>query len=174
MNKYPILFFVFFSIFNNALSNEKPFEDYDKIQTLFQGYIQAVDSKDIEKMTEYFYYGKGEKTIFHFGINPPIAVYEKQELDEIFNIWKTSPKSEFKRTRLDKVNIVPRSDREGESVCTVDVTYSRIGDNDQLINQRRSIYHFYRYKNSGIMRLIKRWKEWKIYMVVDVDLESID
>ncbi len=24
------------------------------------------------------------------------------------------------------------------------------------------------------MRLIKRWKEWKIYMVVDVDLESID
>jgi len=169
MNKYILSFLL---IFNITFSNEKPFDDYDKVQMRFQDYIQTVDAKDIEKMTDFFYYGKGEKTIFHFGNNSPLIIYERKELDEIFKIWKQSPKSEFNRTRLDKINVAPRSDRKEEKLCTVDVTYSRLGDDDKLISKRRSIYHFYRYKNSWIKRFIKKWKEWKIYMVVDVDIES--
>ena len=63
MNKY---LFSFLLIFNITFSNEKPFDDYNKIQMRFQNYIQAVDAKDIEKMTDFFYYGKGEKNYFSF------------------------------------------------------------------------------------------------------------
>ena len=95
-----------------------------------------------------------------------------EELKQILTAWKESPNSNFHRTRLDRINIAPRYDWIDERICTVDVTYSRLGANDEFISQKRSIYHFYRDKYSGIFRLFRKWKKWKIYMLVDTEIES--
>ena len=47
-----------------------------------------------------------------------------------------------------------------------------LGEDDEFISQKRSIYHFYRDKNSGIIGFLKKWKKWKIYMLVDTEVES--
>ena len=164
--------FIIISLSTSLFSEEKKFDDYDNIQKIFQAYIESVDDKNIEEMSKFFYYGDGDKTIFHFGDNPPISVYELGELKQILTAWKESPNSNFHRTRLDRVNIAPRYDWIDDRICTVDVTYSRMGEDEELISQKRSIYHFYRVKKSGIIRFFKKWKKWKIYMIVDVEAES--
>ena len=169
MFKYLLLVF---SLSSSLLSEEKKFDDYDNVEKIFQAYIKAVDEKNIKEMSKFFYYGDEDKTIFHFGDNPPISIYELEELEQILTAWKESPNSNFRRTRLDKINIAPRYDWIDERICTVDVTYSRLGDSDEFISQKRSVYHLYRGKNSGIIGLLKKWKKWKIYMIVDVEVES--
>ena len=164
--------FIIISLSTSLFSEEKKFDDYDNVQKIFQAYVKVVDEKNIEEMSKFFYYGDGDKTIFHFGDNPPISVYELGELKQILTAWKESPNSNFHRTRLDRINIAPRYDWIDERICTVDVTYSRLGGNDEFISQKRSIYHFYRNKNSGIFRFFRKWKKWKIYMLVDTEVES--
>ena len=166
--------FIIISLSTSLFSEEKKFDDYDNVQKIFQAYIKAVDEKNIDEMSKLFYYGDGDKTIFHFGDNPPISVYELDELKQILEAWKKSPNSNFHRTRLDRINIAPRYDWIDERICTVDVTYSRLGGNDEFISQKRSIYHFYRNKNSGIFRFFRKWKKWKIYMLVDTEVESTE
>ena len=160
------------SLSSSLLSEEKKFDDYDIIEKIFQAYIRAVDEKNIEEMSNFFYYGDENKTVFHFGDNPPISIYELDELKQILTAWKESPNSNFHRTRLDEINIAPRYDWIDERICTVDVTYSRLGEDDEFIVQKRSIYHFYRDKNSGIFGFFKKWRKWKIYMLVDTEVES--
>ena len=160
------------SLSTSLFSEEKKFDDYDNVQKIFQAYVKAVDEKNINKMSKYIHVGDGPMTIFHFGDNPPISIYELEELEQILTAWKESPNSNFHRTRLDKINIAPRYDWIDEKVCTVDVTYSRLGEDDEFIVQKRSIYHFYRDKNSGIFGFFKKWKKWKIYMLVDTEVES--
>ena len=165
--------FIIISLSSSLFSEEKKFDDYDNVEKIFQAYIKVVDEKNVDEMAKYFYYGGGpDRTIFHFGNNPPIMVYELEELKQILTAWKESPNSNFHRTRLDRINIAPRYDWIDEKICTVDVTYSRLGGNDEFISQKRSIYHFYRDKNSGIFRFFRKWKKWKIYMLVDTEVES--
>tara|TARA_Y100001970_G_C13876762_1_gene671795 strand:+ start:190 stop:702 length:513 start_codon:yes stop_codon:yes gene_type:complete len=163
--------FIIISLLNSLFSEEKKFDDYDNVEKIFQAYVKAVDEKNIDKMLKYIHVGGGPKTIFHFGENPPIVVRELDELKQILTVWKNSPNSNFHRTRLDTVNIAPRYDWLDERICTVDVTYSRLGDSDEFISQKRSVYHFYRAKNSGIIGFFKKWEKWKIYMLVDVEVE---
>ena len=165
--------FIIISLSSSLFSEEKKFDDYDNVEKIFQAYLKVVDEKNVDEMAKYFYYGGGpDRTIFHFGDNPPIIVYELEELKQILTAWKESPNSNFHRTRLDRINIAPRYDWIDERICTVDVTYSRLGGNDEFISQKRSIYHFYRDKNSGIFRFFRKWKKWKIYMLVDTEVES--
>jgi len=164
--------FIIISLSTSLFSEEKKFDDYDNVQKIFQAYVKAVDEKNINKMSKYIHVGDGPMTIFHFGDNQPILVDEFDELKQILIAWKESPNSSFYRTRLDRINIAPRYDWLDERICTVDVTYSRLGDSDEFISQKRSVYHLYRGKNSGIIGLLKKWKKWKIYMIVDVEVES--
>ena len=74
MFKYIILVL---SLSSSLLSKEKKFDDYDNIEKIFQAYIKAVDEKNIDEMSKYFYYGGGsDRTIFHFGDSPPLLVSE--------------------------------------------------------------------------------------------------
>ena len=164
--------FIIISLSTSLFSEKKKFDDYDNDQKIFQAYVEAVDEKNINKMSKYIHVGDGPMTIFHFGDNQPIVVSGLDELEQILTTWKNSPNSNFHRTRLDRVNIAPRYDWLDERICTVDVTYSRIGENAELISQKRSVYHFYRDKNSGVIGFLKKWKKWKIYMIVDVEVES--
>ena len=169
MFKYLLLVF---SLSSGLLSEEKKFDDYDNVEKIFQAYVKAVDEKNINKMSKYIHIDGGPQTIFHFGDNQPIVISGLNELKQILTTWKNSPNSNFHRTRLDRVNIAPRYDWLDERICTVDVTYSRIGENEELISQKRSVYHFYRDKNSGVIGFLKKWKKWKIYMIVDVEVDS--
>jgi len=164
--------FIIISLSTSLFSEEKKFDDYDNVQKIFQAYVKAVDEKNINKMSKYIHIDGGPQTIFHFGDNQPIVVSRLDELKQILKAWKNSPNSNFHRTRLDKVNIAPRYDWLDERICTVDVTYSRIGENEELISQKRSVYHFYRDKYSGVIGFLKKWKKWKIYMIVDVEVDS--
>ena len=160
------------SLSSSLLSEQKKFDDYDNVEKIFQAYVKAVDEKNINKMSKYIHLDGGPQTIFHFGDNQPIVVSRLDELKQILKAWKNSPNSNFHRTILDKVNIAPRYDWLDERICTVDVTYSRIGENEELISQKRSVYHFYRDKYSGVIGFLKKWKKWKIYMIVDVEVDS--
>ena len=148
--------FIIISLSTSLFSEEKKFDDYDNVQKIFQAYVKAVDEKNINKMSKYIHIDGGPQTIFHFGDNQPIVVNGLDELKQILTTWKNSPNSNFHRTRLDRVNIAPRYDWLDERICTVDVTYSRIGENEELISQKRSVYHLYRGKNSGIIGLFKK------------------
>ena len=170
MNKNLLLFLLIMSCISFA--EEKPFNDHKKVKKVFLEYIKAVDAKDINKMADYFYYGDSDKTVFHFGDNPPLAIYTKVELMEILSAWKESPRSNFSTTRFDKIDIVPRWDHANAIICTIDAVYSRLNEDGDVINKARTLYHLYRYKNTGVLRFLNKWKPWKIYMVLDLDLES--
>ena len=123
-------------------------------------------------MADYFYYGGSDKTVFHFGDNPPLAVYTEAELMELLSAWKESPRSNFSTTKFDKIDIAPRWDQANAIICTIDAVYSRLDKNGELVNKARTLYHFYRYKNTGVLRFFSKWRPWKIYMVLDLDIES--
>ena len=170
MNKNLLLFLLIMSCISFA--EEKPFNDHKKVKNVFLEYIKAVDAKDINKMADYFYYGDSDKTVFHFGDNPPLAIYTRAELMEVLSAWKESPRSNFSTTRFDKIDIVPRWDHANAIICTIDAVYSRFNEDGEVINKARTLYHLYRYKNTGVLKFLNKWKPWKIYMVLDLDLES--
>ena len=45
------------------------FQDYESVNGVFNQYLEAVDNKNIKKMSEFFYYGGSDRTIFFFGDN---------------------------------------------------------------------------------------------------------
>ena len=109
--------FIIISLSSSLFSEEKKFDDYDNVEKIFQAYLKVVDEKNVDEIAKYFYYGGGpDRTIFHFGNNPPIMVYELEELKQILIAWKESPNSNFHRTRLDRINIAPRYDWINERI----------------------------------------------------------
>ena len=160
MLKYIILVF---SLSSSLLSEEKKFDDYEYIEKIFQAYIKAVDEKNIDEMSKQFENSKAVMVTHYQGLTMP-------QIDELRS--KMREHGIIFIQRLDKINIAPRYDWIDEKVCTVDVTYSRLGEDDEFIVQKRSIYHFYRDKNSGIFGFFRKWKKWKIYMLVDTEVES--
>ena len=40
------------------------FQDYESVNSVFNQYLEAVDNKNIKKMSEFFYYGGTDRTTF--------------------------------------------------------------------------------------------------------------
>ena len=82
--------FIIISLSSSLFSEEKKFDDYDNVEKIFQAYLKVVDEKNVDEIAKYFYYGGGpDRTIFHFGDNPPIIVYELEELKQILTHGKS-------------------------------------------------------------------------------------
>ena len=146
------------------------FQDYESVNSVFNHYLEAVDNKNIKKMSEFFYYGGSDRTTFFFGDNPPVVINTEKDLIDIFTSWKKSERANFERTRIDNISIAPASDYKDARLCIVDVTYSRLNKDDIPVNQARAAYHFYRDKTKKLFGFWEKWSKWKIYMVVDLDL----
>ena len=99
-------------------------------------------------------------------------IKSKEELLDLFSSWINSPKSLYVRTKLEELNVVPVWDDVDTKLCTVDATYSRIGNGGAALGRGRSLYHFYREKYEYPYRLLKKWKEWKLYMISDLAIED--
>ena len=59
--------FIIISLSTSLFSEKKKFDDYDNVQKIFQAYVKVVDEKNVNEMSKFFYYGDGDKTVFHFG-----------------------------------------------------------------------------------------------------------
>ena len=145
------------------------FDDHIGLEKVFKEYIKAIDSKNMDSIVKFFDH---TDCTFHFGENKPIVINSKEELLDLFSSWINSPKSLYVRTKLEELNVVPVWDDVDTKLCTVDATYSRIGNGGAALGRGRSLYHFYREKYEYPYRLLKKWKEWKLYMISDLAIED--
>ena len=145
------------------------FDDYIGLEKVFKDYIKAIDSKNMDSIVKFFDH---TDCTFHFGENKPIVINSKEELFNLFSTWINSPKSLFVSTKLEELNVVPVWDDVNTKLCTVDATYSRIGNGGVVLGRGRSLYHFYREEHVYPHRLLKKWKEWKLYMISDLAIED--
>ena len=156
---------------NSIISSQtaRTFDDHAGLEEVFRNYIKAIDSKNIDSISRFFDY---TDCTLHFGENKPMVVKSKEQLHNLLSSWAVSPKSFFVSTKLDDINIAPVWDDFNTKLCTVDATYSRIGNSNTILSKGRSLYHFYRDKNVYPYRLLKKWKKWKIYMITDLPIED--
>ena len=162
------------TIFLNIIFGEvqdTTFNKYDEVNGVFESYIAVVDEKNITKMSKYF---QTDWCTLHFGSGIPTVITNEEEFIIIFNNWKNSSKANFAKTRLDKIEIAPVWDHIDTKLCTVDATYSRLNEKGEVLGTGRALYHFVRHKYSGLYRFIKKWKKWQIYMITDLDIDSMD
>ena len=137
-------------IFLNIIFGEvqdTTFNKYDEVNGVFESYIAVVDEKNITKMSKYF---QTDWCTLHFGSGIPTVITNEEEFNIVFNNWKNS------------------------KLCTVDATYSRLNEKGEVLGTGRALYHFVRHKYSGLYRFIKKWKKWQIYMITDLDIDSMD
>jgi len=152
-----------------AQEEKQAFDEYEDVERVFNKYLVEVDKKNIRRMHHYF----NDKCTLVFGSGKPVVLNTKEEFINLFNIWKRSPKAEFTRTRLDKIEILPVWDTPKTRLCTVDATYSRLNGNGEVIGTGRTLYHLMRHKYFlGIDRIIRKYKKWRIYMMTDLDIDS--
>ena len=157
------LFYIVFVFGDLVFAQDKnTFKDHDEIIRSFKGYIRQVDKKNINGMFRYF----NETITLHIGTNKPIVLTSKEEFDKLFISWKNSPKADFVSTRLDTIHVVPVWDVAETKLCVADATYSRLNKKGEVVGRGRALYHFVKWDKSFL--------KWKIYMISDLDVESVN
>ena len=136
--------------------------------------MSSVDNKDIDAMLNHL-------TIpidLHFGSGRVVTVRSDNELKNIFQNWKNSPRSNFYSTVLRTVS-VEETGIVNNMLAVADITYDRLDKDGNIIKTERALYHFV--KGTGyyakplkfIWAVSTRWaRDWKIYMISNIDMEQ--
>ena len=166
------LLITFFSVLTIVVATEqKPFKHEKNILAVLNEYMSSVDNKDIDAMLNHL-------TIpidLHFGSGRVVTVRSDNELKDIFQNWKNSPRSNFSSTVLRTVS-VEETGIVNNMLAVADITYDRLDKDGNIIKTERALYHFV--KGNGyyakplkfIWALSTRWaRDWKIYMISNID-----
>ena len=166
------LLITFFSVLTIVVATEqKPFKHEKNILAVLNEYMSSVDNKDIDAMLNHL-------TIpidLHFGSGRVVTVRSDNELKDIFQNWKNSPRSNFYSTVLRTVS-VEETGIVNNMLAVADITYDRLDKDGNTIKTERALYHFV--KGTGyyakplkfIWALSTRWaRDWKIYMISNID-----
>ena len=157
------LFYIVFIFASLVFAQDKnTFKDHDEIIRSFKGYIRQVDKKNINGMFRYFH----DTITLHSGTDKPIVLTSKEDFDKLFISWKASPNANFVSTRLDTIHVAPVWDVADTKLCVADATYSRLNEKGKVIGRGRALYHFVKWDKSFL--------KWKIYMISDLDVESVN
>ena len=157
------LFYIVFVFGGLIFAEDKnTFKDHDEIIRSFKGYIRQVDKKNINGMFRYFH----DTITLHSGTDKPIVLTSKEEFDKLFISWKASPNANFVSTRLDTIHVAPVWDVADTKLCVADATYSRLNEKGKVVGRGRALYHFIKWDKSFL--------KWKIYMISDLDVESVN
>ena len=106
--------------------------------------------------------------VLHFNADKPHHIKDKEEFDAIFSAWKHSPNSNFHSTRIDSIRV---NNVFFNYFCVADVTYSRLDNKGNTMNQQRLLYNFVKGDKFGPLGLLIKWfKAWKIYMITNVEI----
>lgn len=152
-------------------TEQKPFKHEKNILAVLNEYMSSVDNKDIDAMLNHL-------TIpidLHFGSGRVVTVRSDNELKDIFQNWKNSPRSNFYSTVLRTVS-VEETGIVNNMLAVADITYDRLDKDGNIIKTERALYHFV--KGTGyyakplkfIWALSTRWaRDWKIYMISNID-----
>ncbi|MBH82821.1 MAG: hypothetical protein CMG68_04720 [Candidatus Marinimicrobia bacterium] len=140
------------------------FKEQDLIISILEDYFAQVDNKDIDGMYRFF----AMPLVLHFNADKPHHIKDKEEFDAIFSAWKRSPNSNFHSTRIDSIRV---NNAFFNYFCVADVTYSRLDNKGNTINQQRVLYNFVKGDKFGPLGLLIKWfKAWKIYMITNVEI----
>ena len=140
------------------------FKDQDVIISLIEEYFAQVDKKNIDGMHRFF----AMPLVLHFNADKPYHIKDKEEFETIFSAWKRSPNSNFHSTRIDSIRV---NNVFFNYFCVADVTYSRLDNKGNTINQQRVLYNFVKGDKFGPLGLLIKWfKAWKIYMITNVEI----
>ena len=140
------------------------FKDQDVIISLIEEYFAQVDKKNIDGMHRFF----AMPLVLHFNADKPYHIKDKEEFETIFSAWKRSPNSNFHSTRIDSIRV---NNAFFNYFCVADVTYSRLDNKGNTINQQRVLYNFVKGDKFGPLGLLIKWfKAWKIYMITNVEI----
>ena len=143
---------------------DNTFKDQDVIISLIEEYFAQVDKKNINGMYRFF----AMPIVLHFNAGKPYHIKNREEFDVIFNAWKRSPNADFQRTRIDSIRV---NNAFANYFCVADVTFSRLDGEGNPINQQRVLYNFVKGDKYGPLGLLIKWfREWKIYMISNVDM----
>ena len=166
------LLITFFSVLTIVVATEqKPFKHEKNILAVLNEYMSSVDNKDIDAMLNHI-------TIpidLHFGAGRVVTVRSDNELKDIFQNWKNSPRSNFYSTVLRTVS-VEETGIVNNMLAVADITYDRLDKDGNIIKTERALYHFV--KGTGyyakplkfIWAVSTRWaRDWKIYMISNID-----
>ena len=166
------LLITFFSVLTIVVATEqKPFKHEKNILAVLNEYMSSVDNKDIDAMLNHL-------TIpidLHFGSGRVVTVRSDNELKDIFQNWKNSPRSNFYSTVLRTVS-VEETGIVNNMLAVADITYDRLDKDGNIIKTERALYHFV--KGTGyyakplkfIWAVSTRWaRDWKIYMISNID-----
>ena len=166
------LLITFFSVLTIVVATEqKPFKHEKNILAVLNEYMSSVDNKDIDAMLNHL-------TIpidLHFGSGRVVTVRSDNELKDIFQNWKNSPRSNFYSTVLRTVS-VEETGIVNNMLAVADITYDRLDKDGNIIKTERALYHFV--KGNGyyakplkfIWAVSTRWaRDWKIYMISNID-----
>ena len=166
------LLITFFSVLTIVVATEqKPFKHEKNILAVLNEYMSSVDNKDIDAMLNHL-------TIpidLHFGSGRVVTVRSDNELKDIFQNWKNSPRSNFYSTVLRTVS-VEETGIVNNMLAVADITYDRLDKDGNTIKTERALYHFV--KGNGyyakplkfIWAVSTRWaRDWKIYMISNID-----
>ena len=166
------LLITFFSVLTIVVATEqKPFKHEKNILAVLNEYMSSVDNKDIDAMLNHL-------TIpidLHFGSGRVVTVRSDNELKNIFQNWKNSPRSNFYSTVLRTVS-VEETGIVNNMLAVADITYDRLDKDGNIIKTERALYHFV--KGNGyyakplkfIWAVSTRWaRDWKIYMISNID-----
>jgi len=169
------LLITFFSVLTIVVATEqKPFKHEKNILAVLNEYMSSVDNKDIDAMLNHL-------TIpidLHFGSGRVVTVRSDNELKDIFQNWKNSPRSNFYSTVLRTVS-VEETGIVNNMLAVADITYDRLDKDGNIIKTERALYHFV--KGTGyyakplkfIWAVSTRWaRDWKIYMISNIDAEQ--
>ena len=140
------------------------FKEQALIISLLEDYFAQVDKKNIDGMYRFF----AMPLVLHFNADKPYHIKDKEEFDAIFSAWKRSPNSNFHSTRIDSIRV---NNVFFNYFCVADVTYSRLDNKGNTINQQRILYNLIKGDKFGPLGLLIKWfKKWKIYMITNVEM----
>ncbi|MBT5781670.1 MAG: hypothetical protein HOI03_00740 [Candidatus Marinimicrobia bacterium] len=168
---------VFDFMSNGLKSNEKALEiDYStEVKKTFNNYIKMLNDEDAENISQFFYFDRNiwnSGPVFHIGENSPIVFKNPKELDSFFKKWKNSPKNKNIHIEIEHMDVVPISGGKKSKVYSLDATSIRRNINGEIIRNTRNLYYFQTDRVKGIKGLFTNWKEWKIYLVSEVKIET--
>ena len=132
------VFIIILSVLSSVFATEPTsFKHEKKILSILNEYMSNVDDKDINSMLNHL-------TIpvdLHFGSGRVVTVRSDDELKNIFNDWKNSPRSKFHSTVLRTVSI-EETGIVKNMLAVADITYDRLDQDGNTIKTERALYHF--------------------------------
>tara|TARA_B100000029_G_scaffold82096_5_gene72993 strand:+ start:3472 stop:3993 length:522 start_codon:yes stop_codon:yes gene_type:complete len=166
----PILIYLHLNTTNVFAQADTTHKYQDDIVFMLEKYFAEVDKKNIDGMFEYFAWPMPLTT--HHNQGKVYFMKSREDFDEVFNLWKESPNSNFHRTELERV-IVTEIFKDNLFWNVADVIYSRYNDDNKFLTKQRVTYYIRKTPKKGLLGLFKKWIwDWKIYMISNIEMEE--